>query len=93
MKGPLVFEDRADRVACMLGVVEAAEILAIDNRDGQRAAWSFWLRGFERKYVLAGDTDAAKAAVQAHAQAWLRAAGVRPMTAEELEEDRETRPA
>ena len=55
--------------------------------------WSFWLRGFERRYILAQDTDAAKIAVQEQALAWLRAACVRPLTAEELEEDRVERSA
>jgi hypothetical protein len=94
MKGPLVFEDRTDRIACMLGLIEAAEILPLNkiSVEGMRAMWSFWLRGFERRYILATDTETAKAAVQEHALAWLRAAAVRPMTAQELDDDRETRP-
>lgn len=75
----------------MLGLIEAAEILPLNkiSVEGMRAMWSFWLRGFERRYILAVDTDTAKIAVQEQALAWLRAAAVRPMTAQELEQDRE----
>ena len=87
---PLIFEERSDRIACMLGIIEAGEILPLDkiSVEGKRAMWSFWLRGFERRYILAVDTDSAKVAVQEQALAWLRAACVRPLTAEEIEEER-----
>ncbi len=92
---PLIFEERADRIACMLGIIEAGEILPLDkiSVEGKRAMWSFWLRGFERRYILAVDTETAKVAVQEQALAWLRAAAVRPLTAGELEQDRAERPA
>lgn len=87
---PLIFEERADRIACMLGIIEAGQIYPLDKITvkGHRAMWCFWLRGFERRYILATDTEAAKAATQEQATAWLRAAAVRPMSAEEIEEER-----
>lgn len=92
---PLIFEERSDRIACMLGIIEAAEILPLNkiSVEGMRAMWSFWLRGFERRYILAQDTESAKVAVQQQALAWLAAAALRPMTAEELDEDRVERSA
>lgn len=87
---PLTFEERKDRIACLLGVIEVAAIFPLDkiSIQGMRAYWSLYLCGSDHRYFLATDTDSAKAAVQDQATAWLRAAAVRPLTADELDEDR-----
>jgi len=90
---PLIFEERGDRIAGMLGALEVASIYSIDKVriQGMRAYWNLYLCGCDHRSFLALDTSAAKAAVQEKAAAWLRAAAVRPMTAEELDEDRVAR--